>query len=46
MLTLLPLVVLIFWIGIYPATILQPIQAAATEWLTYIDSAARLAAGG
>lgn len=46
MLTLLPLLLLIFWIGVYPATILQPIQAAATEWLTYIDSAARLAAGG
>ncbi len=43
---LLPLVVLIFWIGIYPATFLQPIQVAVTEWLTYIDSAARLAVGG
>jgi len=43
---LLPLVLLIFWIGIYPETVLQPIQAAATQWMTYIDSAARLAAGG
>ncbi len=38
-LTLAPLVLLIFWIGIYPDTFLGPIQEATTAWAKLIDAA-------
>jgi NADH-quinone oxidoreductase subunit M len=35
---LLPLVALILWIGLYPATFLTPIEAAGAGWLDYVGS--------
>jgi NADH-quinone oxidoreductase subunit M len=44
-LALAPLIILIFWIGIYPETFLGPIQEATTAWLRLIDAAAPVIAG-
>jgi NADH-quinone oxidoreductase subunit M len=40
MLMLAPLVILIFWIGIYPETFLGPIQESATAWARLVTDAA------
>ena len=40
---LVPLVVLIFWIGVYPDTFLGPIQEASTAWVKLINSAVAVA---
>jgi NADH-quinone oxidoreductase subunit M len=45
LLVLAPLVILIFWIGIYPDTFLGPIQEATTAWLRLIDAATPVIAG-
>ncbi len=44
-LALLPLVVLIFWIGLYPETFLRPIADTSQAWLTLIDTVGAVAAG-
>jgi NADH-quinone oxidoreductase subunit M len=42
---LLPLVVLIVWLGVHPRTFLAPIDAAATQWSTLVARAGWVASG-
>ncbi len=42
---LLPLVVLVLWIGIYPATFLDPIEATSTVWAAALRAGAEVAVG-
>jgi NADH-quinone oxidoreductase subunit M len=44
-LVLAPLVVLIFWIGIYPETFLGPIAQSSQAWVTLINAAGHVLAG-
>jgi len=43
-LVLLPLVGLIFWIGLYPNTFLAPISESSQAWITLVHSAASVLA--
>jgi len=45
LLVLAPLVVLIFWIGLFPNTLLEPISTSSEAWLRLVDAATLAVAG-